>query len=70
MNRHKVALHVTLAPDVKVLAQKAAALELISVSEYITRLIVASAPSIIDEASTITLNNDDFDRFVVRLRDE
>lgn len=63
MNTKKVSLHVTLTPEVKLLAQKASALELASVSEYISTLITKSAPSIIEQHTSIKLSNEDFDSF-------
>lgn len=62
MNTKKVSLHVTLTPEVKLLAQKASALELVSVSEYISTLITKSAPRIIEQHTSIRLSNEDFDR--------
>lgn len=63
MTAKKVDLHITLTPEVKLMAQKASALELVSVSEYISKLINHSAPSIIEQHTSIKLNNKDFDNF-------
>lgn len=64
MSNRKLSLHITLTPEAKLLAQKAAALELISVSEYISKLVTNSAPSIIEQHTNIKLSNKDFDNFV------
>ncbi len=60
----KVNLHIILEPEVKLMAQKASALELMSVSEYISKLINHSAPNIIEKHTSITLSNNDFDNFL------
>lgn len=64
MTAKKVDLHITLTPEVKLMAQKASALELMSVSEYISKLINHSAPSIIEQHTSIKLSNKDFDKFL------
>ncbi|WP_018275146.1 DUF1778 domain-containing protein [Teredinibacter turnerae] len=63
MTAKKVDLHITLTPEVKLMAQKASALELMSVSEYISKLINNSAPSIIEQHTSIKISNKDFDNF-------
>ena len=63
MSATKVSLHIRLTPEAKLLAQKASALELISLSEYISTLITNSAPGIIEKHTNIKLSNEDFDSF-------
>jgi len=64
-------MEMRVRTETKLLAERAsAALGCTSVTEYITRLIHESAPSVLEQQAAIRVSNEHFDRFLTACQDE
>ena len=57
-------LEARVIPEIKQLVDRVTALSGLSIGDYISGLILSDAPDTIQKHSSITLSNDDFDRFI------
>ena len=58
-----------VSEQIKLLAERAAAANECSVTEYITRLVQADAPKVLHQQQEIELTNQNFDRFIELCQD-